>query len=205
MVSESVDLAENDDLLDAMFAETDPKLEPGTTKRGEVVHRGNAEQPAPMAVSSIASAGYMEMWDTRTGEKSLTNRNMWPIQAQKRREDGSKVFTRHDPHITLKRGTLKCLLHQDNARRAEFDAMGLPVCNVDNIPSEYEVTQHMTHRHSGAWKAIQDKEERERRDEDRQYMRAIYESALTGSAKKGPGRPRKVTEEAEEESAVATA
>ncbi len=182
----------NDELMEAFLKEIDPSLEPGSLKPRTIIHQGDAEQPMPQAVTSVTSAGYIEMWDTRTGEKSKTNRNMLPVQLRKKRSDGSLMFTIRDPHITPKRGTCKCLLHPDRPERAMFDTMGFVVCTKSDIPSEREVEDgHMAKKHQSEWKTIQRMREEARRDREWTLQQAILQLAAT-NAQKQPVEPEAV-------------
>src|SRR4030042_6807772 len=105
-----------------MISQAQRAEEPGD-RPGSVLEKGQM----PSIVHSINSAGYVWMWDTRTGERSKTNVNMLPTQLKKKREDGSRVFTTIDPGITQFRGTLKCLLHSDSPNRKHFDELGFTV------------------------------------------------------------------------------
>lgn len=157
--------------------------EPGTLKADSVVHRGDEELPAPMAMARLESAGYVYIYDTRSGERSLTNRNMLPMQLKKSRPDGAPFLTVKNPGINPKRGTFKCLLHAEHADRPYYDAMGLPACRKAGIPSPYEVQRHMEHRHRMEWGAI----EKDRKDSEKAEERAFQRSLLSTAAEAAKG------------------
>jgi hypothetical protein len=145
----------NDKLLEEMVRSAESAPEPGATRVGEVVHKGDEGQPAPMVISKVASAGYAYIYDTVTGERSLTNNNMLLSQLKKTRPDGSRVFSTMKPSVVPKRGQLKCLLHQDDPNREHYDEMGLGVCKKSNLINQFQVTQHMQRKHKVEWAAIQ--------------------------------------------------
>ena len=68
-------------LRDAEVAE-----EPGNMKRGAVVGNSNG---MTMTAAELQSAGYVYVYDNRTGDRSVINRNMLEQQLGKRREDGT--------------------------------------------------------------------------------------------------------------------
>lgn len=154
--------------------------EPGVLKPNSVVHRGDEELPAPMAMARLESAGYVYIYDTRTGERSLTNRNMLPMQLKKSRPDGAPLFTAKNPGISPKRGKFRCLLHAEHADRPHYDAMGLPTCRKAGILSPYEVQRHMEHRHRVEWGAI----EKDRNDREKEEERAFQRGLLAVTAEK---------------------
>lgn len=162
-------------VLQEMIAQAEAAPEPGMTKPGTVLESAN--EGIPSIVGSVKGAGYVYIWDTQTGERSQTNRNMLPTQLKKKRPDGSRIFTTVDPHITPHRGTHKCLLHPDNENRAHYDALGLPACHKSNLVSAFQVTRHMQTRHPAEWATIeQERTDREKREE-REFQRALIEQA----------------------------
>lgn len=169
----------NDELIALMQRRAGIAPEPGSLRTQQVVHRGDEALPAPQVVSSLQSAGYCYIYDTRTGERSVTNRNMLLAQLEKKREDGSQVFTVDDPKITPTRGSHKCLLHPDDPRRAEYDAMGLVVCAKANLTSPYQVTMHMRHRHPAEWATIEEERLRREKAEERVFQQKMLETVVS--------------------------
>lgn len=182
--------------------------EPGTLKRGDVTYRGGGDADdapqgeAQQAVSYLQSAGYRYIYDTRTGERSMTNNNMLPTQLKKRRDDGSVVFTIHRPAMAPKRGTHLCLLHTDRRREeaeklgmeaGAFDEMGLTTCRKANLVNEFQVRRHMQTRHKVEWAAIDDARKEQREDEERAFRKTVMEQAMRSRG----GRPPK--QQAEED------
>lgn len=171
-------------ILAGMMEMPDPRLEPGTLKVRDIIHKGDEEYPAPVVASTLTSAGYVYIYDTKTGERSLTNRNMLPAQLAKRREDGSFVFTQNKPARVPKRGTYKCLLHKDDPNRALYDQWGLAVCPKSNLISEHQVKRHMQNRHKVEWQTIEDARIERERQEDRALQRAFMKTVAGGTGKK---------------------
>lgn len=165
-------------LLERLLEESEQASEPGDFL-GQVVHSGDAELPTPMTAATLESAGYLKIWDTKTGEVSTTNLNMLETQLSKTRPDGSRVFTTVNPHIEPYRGTIKCLLHPDDPDRALWDSMGLSTCIKDNFPNEYEKSRHMSRRHRSEWASIEERQRRAERDSDRDYQRSVVDAIKT--------------------------
>ena len=150
--------------------------EPAGLSENDIVHSGSADVPVPIMVSAIQSAGYVYIYDTRTGDRSLTNKNMLPIQLKKLRPDASRVFTTVKPDITPVTGNIKCLLHLDSADHLQYSAMGFPECSKDNLISDFHLERHMAAKHRAEWAAIKSARDKAERAEDRAFQRAI----LTG-------------------------
>jgi len=162
-------MEENRELVEEMLvAKTAP--EPGT--QDKVIQKGDDESPR-MTIKWISSAGYVWVWDNRTGECSKINRNMLETQLRKKRLDGSRVFTTINPKIPVKRGNLKCMLHAKDPNREQYDALGLPTCRKENITSPYQVRRHMEKRHPQEWAAIKEEITRKEKEEERQLRESL--------------------------------
>jgi hypothetical protein len=145
--------------------------EPGTLSVDQVLHAGDEILPAPMAVQEVSSAGWTNVWDTLTGERSHTNNNMLATQLSKKREDGTRVFTTAKPDIEPLRGDLKCYLHPEASGREEWNRYGFAECPKSNLRNEHERTTHMAHRHKSEWAEIEGGKDRDERTEDRDLQR----------------------------------
>lgn len=188
----------NPQVLEAMLQMSDRAPEPGTWHTKDVLHRADAEVPAPMVASALESAGYTYVYNTRTGDRSLVNNNMLPAQLRKRLDDGTRAFSLQPPAgVTPVHGAFRCALHpEQRALEAEalgfaanrFDTMGLPTCPKANLTSEFEVSQHMQHRHKREWAAIEDMRARKEREEARAAQQALLSIAgERAAAQKGKG------------------
>ena len=147
----------------------------------QVVHGGDTELDAPMRVSSIDEAAYMWVWNVETGDRSRVNANMLQSQLSKKLEDGRRAFTTVDPQIPRASGTILCRLHPDAPDRAEWAAMGFPVCRKANLRNELELDLHMKHRHKSEYGEMNSRAERTIQEEDRLLNRSLLE-ALVGQA-----------------------
>lgn len=168
----------NEILIEEMVRMASQAPEPGTL--GQVEHKIDG---VPAMQTSIESAGYVYVYDTRTAERSVVNRNMLIKQLQKKREDGSSVFTTVKPNFEPKRGTLKCLLHKDNVNREQYNELGLATCRKSNLTSPYQVERHMTKRHKQEWetiKKIRDDEEKAQKREEEKLFRETMLAAVSG-------------------------
>ncbi len=165
---------ENDTLIEEMLRDAEEAPEPGTMDK--VVHRGDESQPAPMTFAALKSAGWVYIYETSDGQRSKANRNMLP-QLLKVKVNGKPRFTTRKPDYEPKRGTLKCLLHEDDSIRAHYTDLGFATCRKSNITSPYQVTQHMRKRHPVEWATI----EKERIDKEKQEDREFQRNLMTAS------------------------
>ena len=189
----------DDEQIAEMIQEAEKAGEPGGVQR--VVHRGDDEVPAAIAQASLQSAGWVYIYDRKSGEQSVINRNMLPRALQKQWPDGTPVFTTRKPTIGPVRGTLKCMLHADDPDRKHYDELGFTTCKKSNLRSPYEVRRHMQKRHKAEWAAIQEEREERKRQEDRDFQRELLgrakpvigtpEAPLYVSDKPKVGRPKK--------------
>jgi hypothetical protein len=156
--------------VEEMMRDAEEAAEPGDIKPGSVI---NATTDMTMSASELQSAGYVYVYDTRTADRSVVNRNMLQQQLEKRREDGSFVFSTRKPEgIEAARGTFKCLLHVDDPNRERYNQMGLIVCPKDSLRSQYDVSLHMQFRHRREWQTI----EGEREEQEKERTRARDDS-----------------------------
>ena len=155
--------------------------EPGLENLKQGVKESGADLPqgSRPKINWITSAGYVYVWDNKTGEKSIINQNMLATQLKKRRDDGSRIFTTVDPKIPVKSGNLKCMLHAKDPNRQHYDELGLPVCRKDNLTSAYQVRRHMQKRHPQEWATIQEEIVAREKAEERELRKQI----LTTTAK----------------------
>ena len=130
--------------------------------------------------SSVESAGYVYIWDTKTGKSSVCNRNMLTPTLGKLRKDGSRFFTTVKPNFEPHGGQHKCLLHESDENRAQYDELGLAVCTKDNLDSPYQVTVHMQARHPQEAATIEDINATAQREEDREFQRILIQAAARG-------------------------
>lgn len=167
---------ENAKLIEEMLLEV--KSVPRTA---EVIHQGDAAQPAPM-VMTVQDEGLCIIYESTTGEPVTCLRYMLSTLLQAKNKDGSRRFVTSTSKIPY-RGSLKCLLHAENPERQHYNELGLPVCRKSNLTAPYMIEQHMKRRHPTAWAII----ERERMDvekeEQRQYDRGLLSSIVKAANK----------------------
>lgn len=130
-----------------------------------------------MEVGEVLSSGQVYIYDTRTGDRSICNRNNLAHNLSKKRPDGSLVFTTVKPKIKPVQGTHLCMLHPMAPGRHKYDELGLPICLKDNLRNPYQVRRHMQKRHKVEWAAIQEEEQREERERRRKLDEALIKSA----------------------------
>lgn len=154
------------DLTEKMLKATEA-AEPGDMKNLGATDAG------AIKLNTLKSAGWVKVWDTKTGEESICNRNMLLDQLQKKRPDGSSVFTTEKPNFEPFRGTFKCLLHADDPNRKHYDELGLATCRKSNLTSKYQVERHMVKRHPAEYATIKEEIARAEKEEDRAFHKAI--------------------------------
>lgn len=142
-----------EEILKAQAAE-EPSQTTGQDKG--VIHKPDASLETPMGFTKTKSAGYTYIYDTITGEQSVTNNNMLMAQLKKKRPDGTKVFTTFKPlEMRKSGGSLKCFLHPDDPNRDHYDSMGLGTCRKANLINEFHRVRHMQKKHKDEWAAIE--------------------------------------------------
>lgn len=151
----------------------------------------NKEVAESMRVRKMQGAGWVYVWDNRTGERSIISRTMLPTQLKKKREDGSRVFTTVDPKIPVRRGSLKCMLHRKDPDRTHYDELGLPYCRKENLTSPYMRRRHMEKRHPQEWATIKEEIDRKEKDRDRELRERLLTTTAKVEEPKKAGRPRK--------------
>ena len=154
---------------------TNAMPDPAGLSVGEIVHIPTPDAPVPMVVASINSDGYAYIYDTRTGDRSLSSRNMLGIQLRKMRPDGSRVFTTVKPDITPRVGILLCPLHAHAPNRSHWDEMGFPVCEKDNLISAFHAQRHVQSKHRSEWGAMAHEQQMAREAEEREFRRTLMD------------------------------
>ena len=173
--------------------------EPGDSLKERIIRDPDMPEGVGMKYTSVKSAGWVYVYHTRTGDKSIVNRNMLRTQLQKKLEDGSLAFSLKPPVgkdgkiIKPIPGIIKCLLHPDDLNRQHYDVMGFAICKKANLSSPHSLTQHMRHRHHVEWEAIEKDRTDKEKAEDRTFQKNLYEK-LTSSLVKPEVQPEpKVT------------
>ena len=151
-----------------LIEEAEVAPEPGNFDRRQVIHSSSDVFPMEVQLSSLESAGYVYVYDTKTGSRSVVNRNMLETQLSKLRPDGTRFFTTVKPAFEPVKGTLKCLLHKDDPDRGQYDSWGFATCSKSNLISEFQVNRHVQIRHRMEWQTIYEERERQEKEQDRQ-------------------------------------
>ncbi len=151
-----------------------------------LVKGDESKDEAPMVVKSYSSAGYVQIWDSRTFEDALVLYYMLPSLLRRRRKDGSRIWTTNDPGQRPARGTYKCMLHADSPGRETYTEMGLRVCPKSNIRNAHEVRLHMLRKHPREWESLEEmriaNERKEDRDLQHDLIRAVGGKTTEGIA-----------------------
>ena len=163
------------------LAQDTEAVEPGDFKPGDYVQRpeGESEEHPDgrpgMMISDLVSAGHVLLYDTRTSEPSVVNRNMRAAQLKARRPDGSLVFTPVKPAKEPWRGSIKCFLHKEQPAWPKYEAMGFKSCAKATLPSRFQADNHAKNRHRDEWAAVEAEREAVEKREDRAANRALLE------------------------------
>jgi len=175
-LSNTVSNEENERYIQDMLRTAKPEELEGELTRNPVISRGtDGDAPVPSVVASITSAGYVFIWDTRTGRKVPVLYYMLSKKLRQRREDGSFRFTTSDPRIAPVHNMYKCFLHPEDPNRADYDKLGFRVCPKSNILNEFQRIRHMATKHKEEWKTIEDARVRREREEDRTLQRLVLQ------------------------------
>ena len=78
----------NEPAIEEMMRDAEEAIEPGELKPGVAIGQSDG---MTMTTSELQSAGYVYVYNTKTGDRSVVNRNMLQGQLEKRHEDGSFV------------------------------------------------------------------------------------------------------------------
>ena len=160
--------------VEEMLRDAEAAVEPGDLMAGKVISRS---EDMTMTTSELQSAGWVYVYDTLTTDRSVVNRNMLPQQLEKRRSDGSYVFSTRKPEgIEMMRGKLKCFLHDDEPNREQYTSMGLIHCTKSNLLTELDRERHMRYRHPRAYATLENERVREEREAEKLERLAITES-----------------------------
>jgi len=155
--------------------------EPGEFIKDRAIRDPELPEGVGMKLASVKSAGYVFVYHTKTGDRSIVNRNMLRTQLRKKLEDGSNAFSLMPPVdkegnvIKPIAGTIKCMLHQESPNRADYDRMGFAVCKKANLPSLHAQEQHMRHRHHIEFESIEKIKKDTKEAEDREFQRNLYQ------------------------------
>jgi len=140
--------------VEEMMRNATDQAEPGDAT-GSVVHRPDSDTPFGMTLAAIASAGWVRVWDLRTREVSLVNRNLLRSQLGKRDDRGRPIFTTVEPKTLPARGVLKCPLHASSPERSKMDRFGFVTCPKANLRTPLDVRPHMQLRHHREYEALE--------------------------------------------------
>ena len=160
--------------VEEMLRDAEDAIEPGDLATGQVISQS---QDMTMTTSELQSAGWVYVYDTRTANRSVVNRNMLPQQLEKRRLDGSYAFsTRRPEGVEPVVGNLNCFLHADDPNREKYTAMGLIQCVKTGFLNELDRVSHMRNRHPRAFATLENERVREERDAERLERIALTDS-----------------------------
>lgn len=160
--------------LMAANAAPEPGMQAGTMIGKSIDDQGGT-LAVPMVAAQVESAGYTLVYDQATGETSTVNNNMLKQALSKLNPETGKIMfgLRAPKGVIPFRGKLKCRLHPDDAERAVWDEMGLPICTTSALRKRHDVTRHMETRHKQEWRAIKEREAEIEKDEVRAERRAL--------------------------------
>ena len=176
--TKSPEQTEQDALIVEMLRSAKGVELPSELAKNPVIHRGDGELPAPMTVTELRSGKYFWIWETDTGEKVPVLGYMLGQKLRQKLPSGKFRFTTIDPGIRPKRGEIKCMLHAEAKDRKHYDELGFRTCRKSNITNQYQLEQHMKHRHPQEWEAIDKERKDKEREEDRALQRLLIAQQL---------------------------
>jgi hypothetical protein len=179
--------------------------------RASEITGGNVQFPdtAPVADNALLTEGNLlgamtqssdpgsrdkiTLYSTETGLPSQVLVNMLEKKLVQKLPNGKPAWSE-----TPTKDYSKCLLHEEHQRRSEWDSIGLAgtTCRKSNITSEFELRQHMLHRHRVEWQVIEEARAQAEKDEERAFRRMQMEQWQKMNEAPRRGRPPK--EESEE-------
>ena len=83
-------MAENNQSIHEMLRDAESAEEPGNIKQGTIVGNSNG---MTMTATELSSAGWVYVYNVKTGARSTVNRNMLEQQLQKKFDDGTFAFS----------------------------------------------------------------------------------------------------------------
>lgn len=124
--------------------------------------------------SDPGSRDKITLYSNVDGMPSRVLVNMLSKKLQQKLPDGRPAWS-EKPTIPYHTGKMLCMLHVDHPRRAELDEIGLigKSCTKSNIPSAFEVRQHMLHTHRQEWQVMEEARAEREREEEREFRRAL--------------------------------
>ena len=136
------------------------------------------------------------VWSLLDGSQSRVLKHKLAEVMRKRTLTGAQVFwvpgMPGKPPQAEKGSELLCLLHPDNIERDWLNQIGLvaQTCQKHNLRSEFDLQNHMLHRHQQEYSLIETAREQETRQQQDELVRLQIE-AITGAAEKENRSPRK--------------
>ena len=179
-------------VLEEMLREINPAQQnPSTLKLRDVIRGGIEDIPAPMIVQAINEAGYTLMYHTKDGDRRLVHKNMVKGMLQKKNDDGSYAFSAKAGLAKAMKPTLKCLLHISDENRAQFETLGLPICDREGIPNPYQQRMHMIRKHKQEWAIMElQREEREKQEQKDWQQNLLGRAVTSGTSTAAPVETR---------------
>ena len=178
-------MTQKNESVEEMLRDAEEAEEPGNMNGGATI---GTTDGLSMTSTELRSAGWVYVYNNLTGSRSTVNRNMLQQQLQKRREDGSYIFTTQKPDIEPSMGSIKCVLHKDNPNREHYNRLGLPTCRKSNIVASHDLRIHMEKRHRREWATIdgeriekERKQELERGDQLAEAIKLLAESNISAN------------------------
>ena len=168
-----------DEAVEGWLKAEDAKSPIDTTKE-KAIRDANIPAGVGMRFHSLEEAGWVHVYDQKTGDRSTINRNWLQMQLGKTHPDGSRAFGLHPPKdkdgkiIVPFKGEYKCLLHKDDPDRAFYDGLGFDFCLREGMPSLHAQRLHMQKKHKAEWATIEEGRKTIEKKEERDFQRALY-------------------------------
>lgn len=146
------------------------KFKTGETEVDTALHGGS------MGYTSNAE-DKVTLYHTQTGEARTILVNMLRHTLSKKLSDGRPAFSM-TPTVEFKLGVTKCWLHPEHEDREWLDSIGLGgiECQSGHLRDGFNAEMHMMRKHSQEHRVIRDARDRQEREEERAFRRAMMEN-----------------------------
>jgi len=178
----------------------DEVIPPSYSQIGDIVARPTADSPGALRITDLRFKGYVQVWDTKTGDMSLQPKWLLWQTMRKKHEDGTPRFTQTDPKIAPHLGDdLVCPLNPSSPGHKFFKDKGFRPCTRAHIPHEDALWRHVRHSHKRAWDMHQLDIENRQRQEDRDLQQKILAAQVDlAEAMKGHFVPEELVKQVEQ-------
>ena len=160
--------------IEELMIDAEAAIEPGSDETDIDMGHGDLR-----GTLSIESAGWVKVWDMRTGEESKVLGHPDYLRRQLQKLDpgtGKRIFTTVKPSFKPFRGSALCPLHRDAPEFSEYQKRGYPVCRKSNLRNDAEAERHLRIKHSDTFLMMERTRQREIEEEERAVRQATIQA-----------------------------